>query len=75
MTTDTHTTNEPCSGAIRLDAAAAAILDGLEACLLVVGTDGTVRYRNATAASWLPDASDIDAALAEVRVGERSEER
>ena len=47
---------------------AAAILDELDAALLVVDDSGHIQYRNAAAAAWLPDGPDLESALAEARL-------
>lgn len=55
------------SGELRVDGPAAQILESLGAAVLVADRNQTIRYRNATAVSWLPDAPELETAFAAAR--------
>jgi signal transduction histidine kinase len=48
-------------------ALAQSVLDSLDTPVLVAAPDGSIRYRNAKAPSWLPDRVDVAGTFAEAR--------
>ncbi|MGB2986908.1 MAG: ATP-binding protein [Phycisphaerae bacterium] len=63
MAIDTQSHTSSSDSTFQSDRAAAEVLDSLGVAVLVIDRNETIRYRNATAAAWLPDGSDLQAAF------------
>lgn len=63
--TPTHDTTLPKE--LRFDGPAAEILNVLHTGVLLVDDHQQIRYRNATAASWLPEGHDLESVFADAR--------